>query len=118
MPWLSSLPVENSRVDTHFERQSVPGEIRPQYVSTDGRLGSGSELSRLCTDQIKTKMAAPFVNMLQAGRKKEGGRVVRKEGMIEGRKERQTYKRGEDFILEEHINQKKKKKRDIFSVSA
>lgn len=48
--------------------------------------------------------------MLQAGRKKEGGRVVRKEGMIEGRKERQTYKRGEDFILEEHINQKKKKK--------
>lgn len=117
MPWLSSLPVENSRVDTHFERQSMPGEIHPQYVSTDGRLGSGLELSRLCTDQIKTKMAAPFVNMLQAGRKEEGGRVVRKEGMIEGRKERPAYKRGEDFILEEHIKQKKTK-RDVSSVSA
>jgi len=33
-----------------------------------------------------------------------------KEGRKEGRKEGgQTYKRGEEFILEEHINQRKKK---------
>lgn len=50
----------------------MPNEIHPQHVSADGRPGSGSELSRLDTDPLKTKMAGHSVNTLRVGRKEEG----------------------------------------------
>lgn len=61
----------------------MPREIHPQHVSTDGRSGSGSELTGLDTEQLKTKMAAHSVQTWQAGGKEE----ERKES---GRKERRT----------------------------